>query len=98
MNFSAPFHSSSVVDLHRVDLFEYELRAAILAQQTDRVGATLTAVAHHVHVTGTGILQSLQLGMRRTALPHQAVIGAMLCFSDERHHIVQEGTFTLDGL
>jgi hypothetical protein len=62
-------HRRLVVDLHGLDLVERELGAAILAEQADRIGTALAAVAHHVHVAFAGILQGLEFGRLRAALP-----------------------------
>jgi hypothetical protein len=61
-----------------VDLVERELVAAILAQQADRIGAALAAVAHHRHVAGAGILQVLQHSSGVGPAGHEAVVGAVL--------------------
>jgi hypothetical protein len=46
-----------------------EFGAAILAEQADRVGAALAAMAHHVHVAFAGILQGLEFSRFRAACP-----------------------------
>jgi hypothetical protein len=91
-------HRRLVIDLHGFDPVERELGAAILAEQADRIGTTLAAVPHHVHVACAGILQSLEFGRLRAALAHHAVEGAVPGLGDQRHDVVQEGSLGLDDL
>ncbi len=50
VNDGARLHRGLVIDLHRFDLLDRELRASILTEQPDRVGPALAAMAHHVHI------------------------------------------------
>ncbi len=79
-----------VVDLHLHDLFGRELGAAVFAQQTHRVRAALSAVAHHVHLAFAAVLQRLEFLRRRTALAVQSEHRAVLRRRDQRHDVVQE--------
>src|SRR3546814_7733307 len=54
-----------VVDFHRHDLVGGELRRTVLAEQPDRVGAALAAMAHHVHIAFAVVLQGLEFLRRR---------------------------------
>src|ERR1039458_5747108 len=56
-----------VVDFHCHDLVSGELGAAVLAQQSDRIGAALTAMTHHVHLAFAAVLQRLELLRALTA-------------------------------
>ena len=64
MHLGAHLHRFRIVDVHLFDLVHGELGAAILAQQSHRIGTALAAVAHHVHVAGTGILQAPAVRLR----------------------------------
>ena len=66
--------------------------------KSDRVGAALTAVPHHVHFAFAAVLQRLQLLRRRAALTVEAEHGAMLGRGDQRHDVVQEGAARLHRL
>ena len=98
MHLGAHLHRLGIVDVHLLDLVHGEFRAAVFAQQSDRIGTALATVAHHVHVARAGILQRLQLVMSRSALAGEAVVGAVLGFGDQRHHVVQESALGFHDL
>src|SRR6266536_1233853 len=82
--------SEVVIDVHLHDLVGGELGAAIFAEQTHGIGATLAAVAHHVHLAFAAVLQRFQLLRRRTTLSRQPEDGAVLRRGDQRHDVVQK--------
>ncbi len=93
MNHFAFFHRRLIVDVHLFNLVQRKLVAPIFAQQAHRIGAALTAMAHHVHIAGTAVLQVLQFIGGRAALPHHAVESAVFGFGNQRHHVVQKCAF-----
>src|SRR5208337_4911312 len=81
-----------VVHVHCHDLVGREFRAAVFAQEAHRISAALPAVAHHIHLAFTAILERLQLLSRGTPLTRKAKHRAMLRRGDKRHDIVEECT------
>ena len=55
-------------------------------------------MAHHRHIAAALVLQGLQLFGRGRRLLHQAVIGAVLGFGNQRHDVMQESALGLDHL
>ena len=84
-----------IVDDLLGQLVEGELLAAILAEQADRVGAALAAMAHQLRAAFEPVLQGLQLHRRRAALAGQAEMRAVRRIGDQRHDVVQEGAARL---
>ena len=64
---------------------------AVFAEQAHRVGATLAAMPHHVHLAFAAVLQRLQFLRRRSALAVEAKHRAMFGRGNQRHDVVQEG-------
>ncbi|MGY3461881.1 hypothetical protein ACVWW5_007331 [Bradyrhizobium sp. LM3.4] len=67
-----------ILDVHGHDLFHGELRAAVLPEQSDGVGAALATMTHHVHLAFAAILQCCHFLCGRAALPAETEHGAVL--------------------
>ena len=74
-----------------------ELLAAVFAQQAHRIGPTLTAVAHQLHIAGALVLNRFQLFGGGAGLAVQAKVGAVLRGRDQGHDVVEERPPSSDG-
>ena len=92
-----PF-SRVIGNIHRVDLGQGELPAAVVPQEAHGVGPALAAMPHHVHLPPAPVLQGLECRGRRPPPAREPVVRPVLGRGDEGHDVMEEGPERLDGL